>query len=503
MAFTNHAEHFLTRIDRLNTWQAELALGLYRDEELLTFVLGLADLPEGTERVAISLSEREGEAEKGPYVIVTRQGRFVTCLGEGMKLQHDQVLISHHKLEQLSSRVERWRVMFAEARAGKRQRCDQLMMRITEAGHDITQSQFDDIVALSPIVGHLQVNALLGVQQEVDNIYLELRGAKRFGRYLDPLLEPYWRNIWAMSHFTMLIGEDPRFLQKFFDLVDASDNPNPETGRTIFTLSSWMTGLMPWALRGAWLAAQLPKAFLKPLKVAFNSPHSHHDLHAAGVGLAAIGHRHQRYRAEVVKFLQSAESHQGTRYSELTRHLAKILVTPFTQPEPTAFSNVDLHWDTLMAGPAKLHAPSHMNKAHFAALPSATKLAFSMTLPLPLDDDPTDFMRTYLWLPMVAKMHARDFYLPDRDRHRLLKQGYDYRTGLAFIAGRVEVEPPQPLRVTALPGRNEPCSCGSGRKFKRCCEPAVAVSPIHSKPRDVAGPTNRRGARIVTSFGRS
>jgi uncharacterized protein len=26
-----------------------------------------------------------------------------------------------------------------------------------------------------------------------------------------------------------------------------------------------------------------------------------------------------------------------------------------------------------------------------------------------------------------------------------------------------------PIRASAVPGRNEPCPCGSGRKFKRCC----------------------------------
>lgn len=25
------------------------------------------------------------------------------------------------------------------------------------------------------------------------------------------------------------------------------------------------------------------------------------------------------------------------------------------------------------------------------------------------------------------------------------------------------------LHVTKLPGRNEPCPCGSGKKFKKCC----------------------------------
>lgn len=28
---------------------------------------------------------------------------------------------------------------------------------------------------------------------------------------------------------------------------------------------------------------------------------------------------------------------------------------------------------------------------------------------------------------------------------------------------------PQPVRVAPQPGRNEPCSCGSGIKYKRCC----------------------------------
>jgi preprotein translocase subunit SecA len=27
----------------------------------------------------------------------------------------------------------------------------------------------------------------------------------------------------------------------------------------------------------------------------------------------------------------------------------------------------------------------------------------------------------------------------------------------------------QPIRATATVGRNEPCPCGSGKKFKQCC----------------------------------
>jgi SWIM/SEC-C metal-binding protein len=31
------------------------------------------------------------------------------------------------------------------------------------------------------------------------------------------------------------------------------------------------------------------------------------------------------------------------------------------------------------------------------------------------------------------------------------------------------LNPPQPQRVEKKLGRNEPCSCGSGKKYKNCC----------------------------------
>ena len=27
----------------------------------------------------------------------------------------------------------------------------------------------------------------------------------------------------------------------------------------------------------------------------------------------------------------------------------------------------------------------------------------------------------------------------------------------------------EPIKIEALPGRNQPCYCGSNRKFKKCC----------------------------------
>lgn len=34
---------------------------------------------------------------------------------------------------------------------------------------------------------------------------------------------------------------------------------------------------------------------------------------------------------------------------------------------------------------------------------------------------------------------------------------------------RSKIDKTEPIRAPKRPGRNDPCSCGSGQKFKRCC----------------------------------
>jgi SEC-C motif-containing protein len=45
-----------------------------------------------------------------------------------------------------------------------------------------------------------------------------------------------------------------------------------------------------------------------------------------------------------------------------------------------------------------------------------------------------------------------------------------------FMDGKMVVPPPV-RRETAKIGRNDPCSCGSGRKYKKCCGLAAAEAP--------------------------
>lgn len=51
----------------------------------------------------------------------------------------------------------------------------------------------------------------------------------------------------------------------------------------------------------------------------------------------------------------------------------------------------------------------------------------------------------------------------ERSRFRKTKGRWAYVDG--------DLVMPAPVKAAPKPGRNDPCSCGSGKKFKRCCGP--------------------------------
>jgi hypothetical protein len=86
-------------------------------------------------------------------------------------------------------------------------------------------------------------------------------------------------------------------------------------------------------------------------------------------------------------------------------------------------------------------------------------------------------------LPPQAFLDAIHEILPDFEgflaaRHNQLRDLYRRflkRHGGSHPAWQLEEElenlpaPPQPIRAAPKPGRNDPCPCGSGKKYKKCC----------------------------------
>jgi len=309
-----HAHHFLSRLDRVARAHVEVALMLYRDDDLLRFILDRARLPEGVDRVALSLDD----ATRGPFLIVTRDGRFVTCLGAGMKPTNRMIVTR----AQLDGHIARARDVRArnEALIDLGDRAKDVYKRIIEAGDELTREQ---IVAASasatPIRPHL-VGHAADVIQELYKIRRTvvpiLRRTKNPRAVTHPMLRIYWNLAFAAGHLTVLASVDgPGLVEKLPMLVS-------EDG-LMLSLLTVEQGIMAVALKGVWAAGKVGRELLPAYKRVLAESTCQLRIADAALGLTVLGLRHARLRAEVHKALGAP--HDGVDRPDETRALAAAL----------------------------------------------------------------------------------------------------------------------------------------------------------------------------------
>jgi uncharacterized protein len=86
-----------------------------------------------------------------------------------------------------------------------------------------------------------------------------------------------------------------------------------------------------------------------------------------------------------------------------------------------------------------------------------------------IDDDLGDLLQLSLVDPeQVAEMGLEDAEIPDFSQRMGMVSQLPYVLQ-DIQAWRLEQLRPAPARRAELPGRNDPCPCGSGQKFKKCC----------------------------------
>src|ERR1700738_113442 len=66
----------------------------------------------------------------------------------------------------------------------------------------------------------------------------------------------------------------------------------------------------------------------------------------------------------------------------------------------------------------------------------------------------------YLFLVQPAK--------PEDEAREIERRQRRQQQELQYQAGAAQTEEPKPIRTGAKVGRNDPCPCGSGKKYKKC-----------------------------------
>ena len=294
-----HDEHFLTRLQRLESEHTELALGLYFDHELVHRMLASVKLPDGCERVALCL----GQPGAGPHLIVARDGHFVTALSEGMVLHPDEPVISRARLDKISESLGALRTLLTEAETGAHHQTQRLTRRVYSAGPALSQEEFEALARWLPLLDVRFVLAHIELTSECHLIMERLSRARRITRGHEKLLRQYWRRAWAAAHLTMLLGSDGgERLRAIFDRLDHEDPTMP----TQMAWSMVRLGVTSFAQRGAWSVSKMPNHVLAPAKNRYlHNPNITPLMSMTdAVSLATIGLRHRRQRAAIGKILR-------------------------------------------------------------------------------------------------------------------------------------------------------------------------------------------------------
>jgi hypothetical protein len=459
-----HAVHFLQRIERLSPAQADLALTLYREPELVAHVLGRVRLPDGAERVALALEDAPG----GPHVIVTRDGRFVTCLGAGMSLS-DCPVVSRPQIDHASEKLAAMRATLAGGHSETRR----LYRRLMERGSGLSREDFTALAALAPILGKEYVGMAMDVCQYVLRFHDRYHRQKY--RKLTPAscdeLQRHWASEWALGHLAAICGE------RVHDVQALNGERTFELSVTMMLAGTALSNTTPMVMRGVWVTARAGRAVLGDTRERLQESRSVVESLVAGMALTAIGMRHRRTQGEVSKTLaryrrsmETAEQLGPTE--ESTRELMLLLEEQLADP---ALQEKLRHGQREMGARAFMRYTEH--------LPEGTPLRFTRPEDVPEDlalpalmhlhnelpADGRSMLLALTMLPWLALATGSALYLPAQILEQC-KSLFDPEG----IAQRLEKyhfarAPAPPARAPPRPGRNEPCACGSGKKYKRCC----------------------------------
>lgn len=470
---TGHQHHFLSRLDRVSMPHVELALSLYRDHQLVRYLLQSVRLPDGAERAAISLEH----PERGPFLVVTREGRFVTCLGEGMAPTGLPV-ITRGQLDGIAAKADDVRARLVECRklSGERGGTGQLLRRIYDAGDELSREEFIAISALQPLYALEFLTFMFAVTEDLDEacaiLVRELRNTDKLRALYRDTLRSYWNSLWAIGHFAVLTAMDGKVL-----LEQLSDKVRETVLGTPFSFAAVRQGVCSLALRGVWATARMGKPFLPVYKKLVATSASYLSVVDTAMSLAAIGLRHARLRAEVQKALRGQRQPlDPVRTAALERMwgvLHKMLDADFDHPEVCATLQRDIGARICVLGTRGLPPGAPLRFEREEDVPEDLAMSMAVCDGTAFLSEPAALKTMFASLPWLSRAAPESLYLP-REVIRALHVPWEPEMTLRYLrAQRDYHRPKRKKRVAAAPAgpaRKGPCPCGSGKKYKRCCE---------------------------------
>jgi hypothetical protein len=388
-------------------------------------------------------------------------------------MHHDLPVVPRAQIDALLAKVaeKRSRKEIAQRELRPDEEEGNLFQRIISRGSRFAREDFIAMTAFEPMLGMMPFRAMLDMAVEC----VKLRPAMAHGAHKVVIksstrmaFAKLDRLEWSVAHLMLLSGAGER---RTLDQILATATANPSPTSPTFACST-QAGVT-FFLRSAWVAARLGKGAIPVYKRALAEGMDWMALLDAGLGLGAIGLRHAASLGEVRRILESYEppppppeggfhvSLDGVRRS-VTRAVLDTL------------DHADEHAETAMKVARELGVVPGKD------LPEGHPLRFdtpeqvpddlARTAVLGVDADVHDArVQSFLLmvLPIAARAAAEDFYHP-REVVRAWFGQWTPEESLERLKRFAQGPKQETVRAEARPGRNDPCPCGSGRKWKKC-----------------------------------
>ena len=453
-----HAAHFLRRLDRLSDPHVELALTLYNDPELLGATLARAKLPEGAARVAITLDH----PALGPFLVVTREGRFVTCLGRGMRTG-DLPIVTREQLDAAARQVERMREAIAQSRFFDsnqgllRKKVDALYR---DAEH-VSREQIEDLARWEPLLGSAYLLVCTGTGSDLLDVRRRVKNVRRPHPRHEALLRHYHSTLYAMAHLYVLAGMSPQTREGLVALL-------PQSTAFTWTWAGLRHDNSYVLFRALWSTGRLGKPLLPGQKNRLRGELTYFGMADAVLGTAMIGLAHDKLRAEARKALAAPRKPMtiDPRIAPFGELLDCVVDLAFDAPEEADAAAVHMGQQLLMRNREKLPERYRWEKAE--DVPEDLARAALIYVPHRIVTEPEMFSYFLHMLPWLARAQPGELYLP-QDLIDAVRTPWTMEETIEQLEGlRDEEGVPTPAKSEKV-GRNDPCTCGSGKKYKRCC----------------------------------
>ena len=451
--------HFLSRLSRVERPHVELALRLYRDTGLLRFVVESARPPEQARRVAIAL----GDAERGPFLVVTRGGDFVTCLGEGMSTGALPV-VTRERLDTYMARGAELRerremaLSVTEESGG----LGKVLSRVLRAGPAVAREEIMALVSFAPLLRRELWSMVASFSDHARSLRGTLMG--RFRHLRDPSpgdlhrMRLLWETLWARAHVLAVVAEHGR---RDARLVTALGTALPGT----FTWPNTYAGMLGQVALNQFAVARIGKPLLPIYKARLDPRETVEAIQwDVCLGLTSLGLRHAKLTAEVRKAL-TFEARPGLGGPKAA--CLELLESEMTQVLEAM--HVELGLGVVAMAQKRAPEGSWLRETPLEDVDSSVARAAALLAPFNLHGFNEEIVRILPCLAWAARANIDELYLEGRWAKALRDPFQPIDIVRMLDIQRRFTNQHEPTTVEDKPGRNDKCPCDSGRKYKRCC----------------------------------